>query len=278
LKTYTRAALILGVVSSIAILGTASADSDGSKWFKDAIADLLTRLQQVESATAWNTASITALTGEVNALKGGGAQTYDYRNYEVAANVTRTYHSQGAGICGTTEVQGITRTPQADGSTQVSQARTRLTAANTICEYNVFDFRATSDGLYLAGRTGFNPANTSEVVNTNVLDSLLPQRTTAMRIGATFGSAAGMTSFAYPAGATTLSTASQVNTLLAVEEVTVPAGTFSSCLKISEIRNSFAIGNFSEVSWYCQGVGLAKRVFASPTGSPGFKLELQSIK
>lgn len=277
MKSHVRTALILGIVAPICLFNSATVRADESGWFRDYFGNLFARLQKLEIATTENTAAIGALTNEVNALKAGGGQTYDYRNYELGRDGTRTYSMQGAGACGTTEVQVLTRAPLNDGSTQVTQARTRRTAGGTVCEYNVFDFRATNDGLYLAGRTGYNLANTAEY-NTNVLDALLPQRTTAMRIGATFGSAGGLTSVVYPAGSTTLGAASQTNTLLGIEGVSVPAGNYPNCLKVSETRNSNAIGNLAQVSWYCQGVGLTKRVFTSPTGSPGFKLELLSVE
>ena len=273
LKKHVKIVAVSAV--ALAVTGVALADNEGSGWLRETFSSILARLKQVEAATAQNTAGIGALAGEIDTLKSSGAQTYDYRNYESTNVTSRTYAMQGVGGCGTVEIQRLSRTTLADGSTQIMQDRERRTAGGTLCERNVFDFRATSNGLYLAGRTGYNNSNPTEVVNTNVLDEPLPQRTTAMRIGATWGSASGQTQVVYPGNITTLGAAAQYNSLLAVESVTVPAGTFGSCLKISETRNSYSIGNIMQVSWYCQGVGLAKRVTQLSTGS-GFTLALQS--
>jgi len=275
--SFRRSSKVI-VVSALALAGaaTAIASPEGSGSFREALASLLARLQAVEAATAQNTASIGALAGEIDALKASGAQTYDYRNYEADNVATRTYAMQGVGACGTTEIQTFTRTPLGDGSTQITQDRVRRTAGNVICERNVFDFRATIDGLYLAGRTGYSAANPTEVVNTNTIDVPLMQRTTTMRVGATWGSASGQSQVVYPAATLTQGAATQTNSLLAVESVSVPAGNFASCLRIVETRSSFSIGAFTQVSWYCQGVGMAKRV-VQPSNGNGYTLALQSF-
>jgi len=267
---------VSGVVLAVAVSGKALADLEGPNWLRDTFASILARLQQVEAVAAQNTASIGALAGEIDALKSGGAQSFDYRNYEATNVTSRTYLMQGAGACGTTEIQRFTRTSLPDGSAQIIQDRERRTAGNVICEHNAFDFRATSDGLYLAGRTGYSAVNPAELVNTNTIEEPLVQRTTAMRIGATWGSASAQTQVLVQGGSTTLGAATQTNSLLGIEAVSVPAGIYANCLKISETRNTLSIGSFTQVSWYCQGVGLAKRVI-QPTAGAGFTLTLQAF-
>lgn len=53
----------------------------------------------------------------------------------------------------------------------------------------------------------------------------------------------------------------QTRTLVAVEDITVPAGTFSNCLKIHRNRmRPFTNGNEMRISWRCDGVGIVKQL------------------
>ncbi len=47
--------------------------------------------------------------------------------------------------------------------------------------------------------------------------------------------------------------------ILAIEDVTVPAGTFKDCLKIHRLRE-FTASAYTEVRWYCPNMGIVKRI------------------
>lgn len=50
------------------------------------------------------------------------------------------------------------------------------------------------------------------------------------------------------------------NEILSVEDVTVPAGTYSNCLKIYKLRDY--ANAYTRIEWICPNVGLVKRVHA----------------
>lgn len=61
--------------------------------------------------------------------------------------------------------------------------------------------------------------------------------------------------------------------ILAIEDVTVPAGTFTNCIKIYHITTTY-----KAVAWYADGVGMVKRIgWIGPGGNHGL-MELQSIE
>ena len=62
---------------------------------------------------------------------------------------------------------------------------------------------------------------------------------------------------------------SDIRMLEAVEDVTVPAGTFQNCLKITNSRAGF-LGTHIRISWYCPGgVGLVKQYHSNYNGTFG---------
>jgi len=48
--------------------------------------------------------------------------------------------------------------------------------------------------------------------------------------------------------------------VLAVEDVTVPAGTFTECLKIHRLREFGVAITINRIEWYCPDMGLVKRI------------------
>ncbi len=61
--------------------------------------------------------------------------------------------------------------------------------------------------------------------------------------------------------------------ILAIEDVTVPAGTFIGCIKVHHTT-----GNYKAVAWYAEGIGMVKRIgVIGPRGTHGL-MELQSLE
>ena len=48
--------------------------------------------------------------------------------------------------------------------------------------------------------------------------------------------------------------------ILAIEDVTVPAGTFNDCLKIHRLREFAVAITINRMEWYCPNVGLVKQI------------------
>jgi len=62
--------------------------------------------------------------------------------------------------------------------------------------------------------------------------------------------------------------------ILAIEDVTVPAGTFTGCIKVH-----CTTSNYKWVAWYAEGVGMVKRIgWLGPMTSEHGLMELQSIE
>lgn len=60
--------------------------------------------------------------------------------------------------------------------------------------------------------------------------------------------------------------------LIGVDDITVPYGTFSGCLRIARFRGSMP----DRIAWYCPGIGQAKMIY-SDTGTYSREFELTSI-
>ena len=61
--------------------------------------------------------------------------------------------------------------------------------------------------------------------------------------------------------------------ILAIEDVTVPAGTFIGCVKIH-----CTTGNYKWIAWYAEGVGMVKRIGVIGPRSAHGLMELQSVE
>ena len=54
----------------------------------------------------------------------------------------------------------------------------------------------------------------------------------------------------------------QTSTVLGIENVSVPAGSFTNCLKLyTKVKSNMVIPNYEGVSWHCPNVGEVKRVY-----------------
>lgn len=219
------------------------------------------------AAIANNTADINQLAGTVaehsNALASLGAPaTFDFHDYGAAGNVvSETYDISGNGIalggC-SHEIRSYQRTAQLNGIVNIDVTRSRTDSNNTPCFLDVQHYESRTDGLYWMGRDSYDTFSQT-LVSTNAIDDGLLERTSAMQVGKTFGGASGTT---FTNGTTETSGIVGVMTLLGVEDVTVPAGSFAQCLKISQQVTSGhpLLGTYQAVSWYCSGVGFTKRI------------------
>jgi hypothetical protein len=93
------------------------------------------------------------------------------------------------------------------------------------------------------------------LVDTTDYDPPVVALTSAMAPGIAWGS--GGTINSSSSGENFYTDKSEV---LAVEDVTVPAGTFKECLKIYRLREFAVAITIQRVEWYCPDMGLVKRI------------------
>jgi len=253
-------------------------------------------IQQGAAAIALNTADIARNSldiarnsADIAALQGSAQATYRYVDYAGTNIATKTFTATGNGHCGNTETQIFTRTPQPDGSILLTIDQDRRQGPNR-CQYQSTRFRIDDSGQELSGSDVRNTADPAVTLSTANLDVPIPTKLNSMRIGQTFGSASKSTRVNFLAGgATDVGFNTILTTLLAVESVTVPAGTFTDCLRFVEVRNTAHFGIISQVDWVCRDVGVVRRlqsnnVISAPSAPPtsttitpfGFVLEMQS--
>lgn len=196
--------------------------------------------------------------GAVDVAKLAG---YDYRDFAGgSANVdTRIYSiSDSSGVCDT-ETHRITRAPQPDGSTLVTNIRVRHdSVGGAVCSYHVFNFSGDDQGLHLLGRDAYDTTGT--ILNSSItLTDAVTLRTSSMATGIDIASA----SVATDTVSSAISFISQKSVVVGIEDVTVPAGVYTGCMKVHELRDSDSIGTFNRVAWYCDGIGMVKRISGS---------------
>lgn len=216
--------------------------------------------QQQDAAIARNAAgiaanatAIAANTAAINAISALSA--YDYRNFGMAGNITGKTFALSGSFCGDTETRVYVRTPVATG-TAVDMTRS-WTAGGVSCHLRTFHNLATDKAYLLLGSAQYNPAN-GELMNSYTLDNPVVERTASMLPGGSFASAAMVT--VVTPGQPDVSNGLFLENLIALgtENVSVPAGSYTACLKMYSKRNSSGFGAYDRFAWYCPGVGEVK--------------------
>jgi hypothetical protein len=269
---------VIGIVPAAVI-----ADEGGiPRWFSQflvgfnsQVQQILTRLQAVEQQNALNTADIAHNTLDITALQAAAPAVFRQTDYAGVNVATRTFSAVGGGHCGNNEIQTLTRTPQPDGSVLITLDQNRRLGTTT-CQHIASQIRSDADGQHLLRSDTLSPVDPNVVLLGTVLDVPLLIRPGSLRLGATWGNATKETQ-TNSAGIQNIGFSTLVGTLTAVDSVTVPAGTFTDCLRTAEVRNSPHVGNFTQYDWLCRDVGLVKRINSTTAQPIGFQLELQSF-
>ena len=194
-----------------------------------------------------------------------GAAVYDYRDFG-STNTVRTYNVKGS-ICGgfaVTEERSFTRTP-VSGGTQIVVVRKRMDSTPAICHWTSFTYLATPTDIRLLSKNRYDLAGT--LTSTETMNPPILIRTASMAKGSKFGSASVVTET--PVSGPAVSPSDVVvntGTALGLEDVTVPAGSYTGCLKLNTSRQSGRNGAFDRISWYCAGAGEVKRLQVDPSG------------
>lgn len=184
------------------------------------------------------------------------SNVYDYSAY-LSANTITTKTFATTGLCGDVEVRTITRTP-VGMDTQVDIHRFR-TSSGTPCQEHGHQFLATATEFKLQNKFYYDGTGSSVLVSTDNFAEPIVRRNATMNLGIAFGSSSSYTNTPAGGGGSTTSGIVEVNTVLGVEDVTVPLDTYMACLKIHTLRTSPTDGAFNRISWFCPGVGEVKR-------------------
>jgi len=228
------------------------------------------------SAISTNTTSITDHETRISDLEVIGTTTYDYRDYTATHAITsRTYQwirSNNTTGCDR-EVHEITRTVIDPNTTDISIKQIRRDAAATItCLVRVNEYTQTADAYFRNARFDYDPADGTTLLETYTFSPPYKIRTSSMHIGEPIVSTTAVQS-------TIDSHLIEINTLLGIEAVTVPAGTFTNCIKMHKRRDSIIPGQYTtNIEWHCAGIGRVKQiqVFVGGAGLTSQSFELLS--
>ena len=202
-------------------------------------------------------------------------ESYNYRDYSSNASV-KTFKATGSAVDGSvpggliydTEVRTYDRS--IPGIVSYSRDRKVGGAGGVGVNYSVITMDKSGEELLLIKLERYSN-NGLTLKETRTMTPGVVFRTENMEVGKTFGSYSSLDSS--KAG---LSSVIQSVTLLGVEDVTVPAGSFTDCIKLIRHRNSERLGGeYDRINWFCpNNVGLVKSVSIQTTSTV---LELESI-
>ena len=192
--------------------------------------------------------------------------TYDYRDYSHTAT-SKTFKLTG-NFCGDTETRTFSRNVVGE-NTEVKMSRIR-TSLGITCHNKNFNYLNTATERQLLDKENNNFSGVLK--STDTLRGPVVLRTSTMEMGNDFGTASKI--IRTPVGGTGYLNDLMVNTttLLGVEDITVPTGSYTACLKIHTLRTSATFGRFNRVQWFCPGVGEVKRMQSEALGEAGYRI------
>jgi hypothetical protein len=193
-------------------------------------------------------------------------ESYDYKDYSFNG-LSKTFKLTG-NFCGDTETRGFSKTVVGD-NTEIKMSRVR-TSLGTTCHNKTFTRLATPTAMLLIDKENNKLSGTHK--STDTLHGPVPLRTSTMEMGSTFGTSSKIVRTSV--GGAFIQEDLMVNTatLLGIEDVTVPAGSYSACLKIHTLRTSSTFGRFNRVQWFCAGIGEVKRMQSEGLGVDGYRI------
>ena len=205
-----------------------------------------------------NAGNIQANTNAINAIS--QPPVYDYRNFTVGSNVvSKSFTNTGLG-CGDTETRSFSfSTNAADAnSTDVVVTRSRFNSG-VRCNLSDTTYLHASTARTLVSGNNYN--NVDDSLNSTKVPVLpIVTGTSTMREGAVRTNGTVMNSTLAFDGSVISSVLVETRSVTGIENVSVPAGNYTGCLKQSIIRKSDTFGEFHRVSWHCPGVGEVKRI------------------
>jgi len=271
-------ACALGIVTFISIGQTARASEDNENFrnLREQVNTNTTNIQNNADAINYNATGIARNAAAIAAIP--SAASFDYRDFSTASNITsKTFTLTGSSFCGNRAVRTYNRA--VNGSDTIVTMTRTWDNNGTVCEISDFIYLATPTNRLMLSRKAYLPDGTLNV--TYDLDKPIILATSSMTRGVAISDASRITqTFVLSGSPTAYSAFFQTGAIEALEDVTVPAGTFTGCLKKSVLRNSSGFGANYTIEWRCPGVGEVRRIQV-PTilsaGDTGRVWELQSI-
>jgi len=198
---------------------------------------------------------------------GEALTSYNYAGYGSSAFTSKTFSATGV-IPFDTEI----RTYEHPDANTTIETRNRTSLGSTV-SYQKRTFVTSADDVRLTQRQDFQSFDT--VVFTHTLSPGLVVRKNGMQVGRPWSTGSIVTTVDVLGGSPDSSmVTAETRELEIVENVTVTAGSFQNCLKITTFRRGFQNGLF--IGWYCpNGVGLVKEYRGDETGG-GRYMELIS--
>ena len=178
---------------------------------------------------------------------------YDYRNFSRADTITEKTFSTttSAGInCFPVEVRQYKNTPAGE-NTEIVVTRIRKDALDKVCQYHEFNYLNTPTERRLLNEVT-KSSDGVDVTGTMSYDSYMVVATASMIKGMTFGSGSTLT---FDPAITGQSVHMTNYVALGLDDVKVPANSYTGCLKMS-----VAEAGAMRISWFCAGVGEVKRI------------------
>jgi predicted nucleic acid-binding Zn-ribbon protein len=227
--------------------GTVDGLSSGLGTAQSDLINLTAQVQTNSNDIANNSARLDAL--ETGGTGGGGTtpspSVIDFTPY-VTTMTTKDFQIINGGAC-TTALQQISRTDTANGA-DITVSET-LTSGTRDCSTYEYGYKLDANSLSMVSFTNLT------LGQSYTFDQPGELLTSTMEPGKSFGFAVLAT--------TNLALATiQKNTLLGIESVTVPFGTFDNCLKMHSQITSSMMNDVEQISWICgNGVGEVRRIY-----------------
>lgn len=184
----------------------------------------------------------------VNAVSGAKSATY------LAAAKQAIYNLKGH-QCADTEVRDYIR-----NGFSVTMVRKRYSGGvnGSLCEHHVLNFVVDAEGVKYTGIDFYDISGV--LIGRSTFDEAILRFPALVNVGDSWATGSTVTQMPVT-GTARVGFAVDKSTLLKENvTVTVPAGTFTNCVKVANRRASSIIGTFDRVHWYCPTVGLVKRI------------------
>jgi len=187
------------------------------------------------------------------AAQGGGHHKlteYDYHDYTNSSIQSKTFTRYDYGVASDFVWTFDRTTPGV-----VLRTETITDENNILTRYSQSKFTPTAESFALAQSLRYDLSTTIPVLMETVdYTPAVAMLTSAMIPGIAWG----------PAGVINSSISgesyySEKNEVVAVEDVTVPAGTYNSCLKVHR-TSQYGASLYTRTDWYCPDMGLVKRI------------------
>ena len=194
-----------------------------------------------------------SFSASVIAAQGGGHNKlteYDYHDYTNSSIQSKTFIRYDYGVA-----SDFVWTFDRSNPGVVLRTEIITDANNIITRYSQSKFTPTTESFNLAQVLRYSLSTTPPIlIETIDYTPAVDKLTNAMIPGIAWGSTGEINS-----SSSGVSYYNEKSEVVAVEDVTVPAGTYNSCLKIHR-TSQYGASIYTRMDWFCPDMGLVKRV------------------